>query len=303
MKSRYFATLLVTLLLTACGVEPSPEVDDSISGRTKPLVIASNFPLYYFAREIAGESIEVVFPSMAGDPANWKPGSEDINQMQSADLVILNGAAYESWLNWISLPGDVLLDTTAGIHDRLIPLTEETLHQHGPQGEHSHQGMAFTIWLDPMLAMEQARAIEQAVSKLAPQNQEAHRARLAGLEERLAALDQALQRTFDDFKDQPIIFSHPVYQYLQARYGLNGISMHWEPGEDPGMKAWIDFREILRRHPAKLMIWEGQPGQVTADQLEQSGVRPIVFDTASNLPRDSDYFDLMYSNIKRLGPD
>jgi len=41
---------------------------------------------------------------MEGDPVNWKPGSEAIARMQSADLVILNGAGYETWLGWVSLP-------------------------------------------------------------------------------------------------------------------------------------------------------------------------------------------------------
>ena len=208
---------------------------------------------------------------MEGDPANWKPGAEAIARMQSADLVILNGAAYESWLGWVSLPNEILLDTSEGIRDRLIPMENETVHQHGPQGEHSHQGLAFTIWLDPALAMEQARAIERAISELVPENRQAHQAGLASLEARLSALDEALRLAFETLGDQEVIFSHPVYQYLAARYGLNGVSMHWEPGEDPGIKAWIDFREILRRHPALWMIWEDEPGDKTASQLEAIG--------------------------------
>jgi zinc transport system substrate-binding protein len=303
MNLRFPVVFLLVVLLTACDVTPSPE--DPVSGlnRDKVLVIASNYPLYYFAHRIAGDSAEVVFPSMQGDPANWKPGSDSIAQMQSADLVILNGAAYESWLNWISLPPDVLLDTSAGFRERLLPLEQETIHQHGPQGEHSHSGLAFTVWLDPILAMQQARSIEVAISQLVPQNQDAHRARLAELEADLATLDEALQSAFGAIEDKSIVFSHPVYQYLAARYELDGISMHWEPDEDPGIKAWIDFQEALRRHPAILMIWEEQPGQQTVSQLEQLGIRPIVFHTASNLPEESDYFDVMYANIERLGSD
>jgi len=300
MNLRYFPALLFLLSLAACGGESTPESAAVEADKTRPLIIASNFPLYFFAREIAGDSAEVIFPSMEGDPVNWKPGSESIALMQSADLVVLNGAGYETWLDWVSLPDGILLDTSAGIEDRLIPLQDETIHQHGPQGEHSHQGFAFTIWLDPTLAMEQASAIEQAISEMVPQNQAAHQARLASLQSRLAGLDDELRITFETFGDQAILFSHPVYQYLAARYSLNGVSVHWEPGEDPGIKAWIDFRNVLRSHPAELMIWEDEPGDVTTDQLEQIGIQPIPFHTASNPPEGSDYFEVMDANVDRL---
>ena len=300
MNLRYFLTLLFLLLLAACGGESTPESAVIAADKTRPLIVASNFPLYFFAHEIAGDSAEVIFPSMEGDPVNWKPGSEDIARMQSADLVVLNGAGYETWLDWVSLPDEILLDTSAGFRDRLIPLEEETVHQHGPEGAHSHQGLAFTIWLDPTLAMEQASVIEQAISELIPENQQLYRERLGSLHVRLAALDDGLRIAFETFGEQTIIFSHPVYQYLAARYGLTGISVHWEPGEDPGIKAWIDFQKLLRSHPAELMIWEDEPRDVTADRLEQVGIKPIPFHTASNLPEGSDYFDVMKANVDRL---
>jgi zinc transport system substrate-binding protein len=300
MNFRNFAAILFTLMLAACGGEQAPGTAVTDEEKARPLVIVSNYPLYFFAREIAGDSADVVFPSMEGDPANWKPDSSAIEQMQSADLVILNGAAYESWLDWVSLPDDILLDTSARISDRLIPLDDEAIHQHGPEGEHSHYGVAFTLWLDPVLAMEQASAIEQGISQLVPGNQEAHRARLASLQARLAALDETLRQAFAAIGEQALVFSHPVYQYLASRYALNAVSVHWEPGEDPGIKAWIDLQEILRQHPAKLMIWEDEPGEVTAGKLEQLGLQPIVFHTASNQPNGNDYFDMMNANVNRL---
>jgi len=300
MNLRYFPALLFLLLLAACGGESTPESAVVAVDKVRPLIIASNFPLYFFAREIAGDSAEVIFLSMEGDPVNWKPGSEAIARMQSSDLLILNGAGYETWLGWVSLPDEILLDTSAGFRDRLLPQEEETVHQHGPEGAHSHQGLAFTIWLDPTLAMEQASVIEQAISEMVPRNQAAHQARLASLHASLAGLDEELRIAFETFGDQAILFSHPVYQYLAARYGLNGVSVHWEPGEDPGIKAWIDFQDVLRSHPAKLMIWEDEPGDVTADQLEQLGIKPVPFHTASNPPEGSDYFEVMNANLDRL---
>ena len=48
------------------------------------------------------------------------------------------------------------------------------------------------------------------------------------------------------------------------------------------------------------MIWEDEPGDVTADQLEQLGIKPVPFHTASNPPEGSDYFEVMNANLDRL---
>jgi hypothetical protein len=76
--------------------------------------------------------------------------------------------------------------------------------------------------------------------------------------------------------------------------------MHWEPQEDPATSAWLELREVLRRHPAKLMIWENQPLAATSEALLQLGVATVVFHTASGVPDDGDYFDLMEANIDSL---
>ena len=292
--------LLIFLALAACGEKPAPDDRTIDSEPGRPLIIASNYPLYFFASEIAGDSAAIKLPDMAGDPTNWKPGSAEISLMQSADLIILNGAGYEPWLSWVTLPEGRLVDSSAGFRDELLPLREEAVHQHGPQGEHSHQGVAFTTWLDPTLAAKQASAIEQAISRLVPENAGLHRDRLAALRARLESLDQSFRETFDSLANQPILYSHPVYQYLESRYGLNGVSVHWEPGEAPGTRAMLDLREILRSHPARLMLWEEEPLETTSEELHRFDVQSLPFRTAANRPDDGDFFDVMEVNIARL---
>jgi zinc transport system substrate-binding protein len=293
------ALVLLLVFLSACDeqITGGSEADD---GAGKPLVLATNYPLYFFASEIAGDAVDVRMPDIDGDPAMWVPGPSDFSQLQAADLIILNGAGYESWLAFTSLPSGLLLDTTADIQDRLLPIENASLHQHGPEGEHSHQGTAFTTWLDPHFALEQARVIARGLTALVPEQAGVFKARLALLEERLDDLDRSLDKAFSELKDQPLVFSHPVYQYLQQRYGLNGLSVHWEPDKDPGVKDWVDFQNMLREHPAKLMIWEGQPLPVIIERLQNQGIQSVVFDPTANQPASSDYFAVMSANLNRI---
>ncbi len=290
--------LAIVALLMACSEKESTG-PDSIS-RNKPVVITSNYPLYFFTREIAGESIDVRFPAIEGDPAMWAPTGADVADLQDADLLILNGADYESWLAFTTLPGGHSLDTTAKVQEMLLPIENETVHQHGPAGEHSHQGTAFTTWLDPQLAIVQARAIVQGLSLLEPEQSGLFETNFEKLEQELTQLDQSLATAFAELGEQAVIFSHPVYRYLQRRYGINGRSTHWEPDTDPGTKEWIDFGNLLRQHPAKLMIWEDMPLDPVREKLLQMGIRVVVFSPAGNVPAEGDYFTVMEQNLLGL---
>ena len=290
--------IVIAVLLTAC-TEKQPDAHDTVSANQKPLAVATNYPLYYFAREIAGDAIEVQMPVIEGDPAMWSPGGDDVSRLQAADLLIFNGAGYESWLDFTTLPANKILDTTTNRQD-LLPIEETTVHQHGPQGEHSHQGTAFTTWLDPKLAIEQARAIMHGLTQLRPESAGLFAVNFEKLEDRLEQLDQSLARVFIDLGDQPVIFSHPVYQYLQQRYGINGRSVHWEPDVEPGTRDWIDFGNLLREPPAKLVIWEAMPLNSTHDRLIEMGVQSVVFDPGANPVEPADYVELMAKNTGRI---
>jgi len=292
-------SIALSVLLMACS-------DKDVNGRlatttrSKPVVVTSNYPLYFFAGEIAGGAVEVRLPSIEGDPAMWAPSGDEASKLQDAELLILNGAGYESWLAFTTLPGGHILDTTANLQSMLLPVEKNTVHQHGPEGEHSHQGTAFTTWLDPKLAIEQAREVTQGLSSLEPNQAKSFSANLRKLEQQLGELDQSLAQAFAALGEQPIIFSHPVYQYLQGRYGINGRSVHWEPDVEPGTRDWIELGNLLREFPATLMIWEGQPLPSVLERLREQGIRSIVFQPGGNRPLTGDYFTVMNVNLARL---
>jgi zinc transport system substrate-binding protein len=300
------STLVSTILLSAaCSNEERQTATENASAE-KPLgalVVASNYPLYFFASRIA-EGIdgrpEIVFPDVVGDPALWTPSAEQIQLLQAADLVLLNGAGAESWLNLMTLDQRRLRDTTAAIASELIPLNDSIQHQHGPEGEHSHQGTAFTTWLDPTLAIAQAQSITSALIELSPLRAEQYQGNMAQLEQELGDLDAQLKEVFARFDGRPVLFSHPVYQYLQRRYALDGQSMHWEPDEEPSTSDWIELQQILAKHPATIMIWEDEPLATTAQRLSTANIKSVGFHTIANRPTEGDYFSAMQANARQI---
>jgi len=300
---RAFGSVVATVGVLACGgpAEKAPPSTPPAGGGALLSVYVVNYPLAYLAGRIGGGDAAVTFPAPRGvDPAYWSPDPETVAAYQGADLILLNGASYARWVGQASLPGEKVVDTGAAYADRLIQLEEVVTHAHGPEGEHAHVGTAFTTWLDPALAREQARAIAAAFEKARPAKAEAFRERLALLEADLEALDTRLQAAAAALGDRPVLFSHPVYQYFQARYGLNGRSVHWEPDAEPSARDWTALEKTLKEHPARWMIWEAEPLPAVAARLRALGVESVVFDPCARTPEQGDFLTVMRSNAERI---
>jgi zinc transport system substrate-binding protein len=260
-------------------------------------VLTVNYPLQYFAEHVGGEFVQALYPGPADtDPAYWKPNVETVIEYQQADLILLNGAGYAGWTKQVSLPLSKQADTSTAFTGMLLPITNKAAHAHGPTGEHVHDDLAFTVWLDPELAKLQATAIHDALAPLLPEQKTILGANLIALADALWQLDEELDRTFKFRSRQQIIYSHPVYQYLDRRYELNGISVHWEPDEMPSDKEFAK----LKKMSGALMIWEADPLPETEAKLAAMGINIVVFDPSATKPASGDYLDIMRANLQRL---
>jgi len=269
-------------------------------GGGKPAVFVVNYPLEFFASRIGGDLVDVEFPVPADvDPAFWRPADADVARIQQADLILLNGAGYAKWTQQVSLPESRLVDTSQSFADQLIRVEDGVVHSHGPGGPHSHEGVAFTTWLDPRLAISQATAVHAAFVRLLPDNQAALDANFQRLKQELEQLDRQLGEVAPRYQGEPLLASHPVYQYLARRCGWNLRSVHWEPDEVPDAGQWETLAKLRETHPSKWMLWEAPPRRETADKLAAAGVTSIVFETCGNRPA-RDYLQAMRENIHRL---
>ena len=116
----------------------------------------------------------------------------------------------------------------------------------------------------------------------------------------LHGLSSSIEKALAGLSDTPIVFSHPVYQYLQRRFSLNGRSVHWEPDEMPQDAMWTELDEILVDHPARFMIWEGQPLEESVERLEALGLGSVVLSPCGDVPLSGDYMSTMRANIAAL---
>jgi zinc transport system substrate-binding protein len=303
------AVLVAVALLAAlgCGGDRSaaPASGERAGGAAatrQPLdVLVDSYPLLYFAQRIGGGHATVSFPAPPGvDPAFWNPDAATVARYQKADLIVIDGAGYAHWITTATLPDSRVVDTSAAFTDRLLVVQGAVTHSHGGQGEHSHAGTATCWWLDPTLAIEQANAIAAAFARERPEGKPAFDAGLAALRRDLETLDARLAAVASRIGTTPLLFSHPVYDYLIRRYSFNARTLHWEPNESPDPAGWAQLEEKLAGHPAHLLIWEAAPTADTATELERRGIESVVFAPLAETPSRGDYLSAMNENAARL---
>jgi zinc transport system substrate-binding protein len=286
--------------LAACGQGTSPGGDVAVA-TGKPRVYTVNYPLAWATEQLAGEFAEVHFPAPAGiDPAFWEPDRETIAAFQQADLILLNGANYAKWISKVSLPRNRMIDTSVGFADQYIAVDSGPVHTHGPEGGHSHGELAFTTWLDLSLYAMQVEAIAGALIALLPDEEAAITQRQLSLVSELVALDSKLIESGQRADGAPVLYSHPVYQYFDRRYGLNGLALHWEPDQVPTAKDWAELDAALERHDAKLMVWEDKPTEETRSGLSQRNIRLVVFRPMGNRSEGGNFGAGMLRNVAAL---
>ena len=103
-------------------------------------------------------------------------------------------------------------------------------------------------------------------------------------------VDRRIEEIVNRKRVQPLLAPHPVYDYFARRYGLNIRSVLWEPEIVPNARQWAELENIIKEHPAKWMIWEGDPHPDLIARLESLGCgwpsRPgLIFNRRSNRPR------------------
>jgi len=287
---------LLGLLLISCGSRKEEEAKEKPG---LPLVSAVNYPLSYFAERIGGDLIQVSFPVPSDvDPAYWVPDDDALSIYQSSDLILANGAEYAKWMHQVSLPASRIINTSAKAKDNYIEVIQGASHSHGPEGEHVHTGFASTTWLDFRIALIQAEAIKEVLLGILPDGHESIEKNYQTLEQELSELHTSMTELSGKLGHETILGSHPVYQYLSAAYGLHMHSLHFEPVEMPSEAQWKELDAMLATHPARIMLWEGEPLPEVKTILLEKGITSLVFNPCASRPSKGDFMEVMNNNME-----
>lgn len=287
-----------------------PFQDESQAARA--VVATSFYPTTFLVERLGGEHFDVrcLLPSEE-DPVHWKPATDVLRQFRAADLIVLQGGGLDAWARIASLPRSRVLETSRGFREQLLEYSREQTHSHGREGEHSHRGTDPHVWLDPHLFQLQADAIAKALAKLSPRHAEQVELQLEKLKLEIENWDRSLKAIAPLLDDEPLVASHPAYDYLAKRYGWKVSNFDLDPEQMPVEADFDRMRQLVSEGGAQLILWESSPSAEVEKAIKDStGLTSLVFSPCEHRPsapkegreakRPLDYLDVMKRNIATL---
>ncbi len=258
-----------------------------------------SFPAHWLVTQVGGDlvSAQCILP-VGEDAADWQPDTVLIASLPDADLIVANGAGFESWVDRATLPEDKLVNTSKGLdllHEEVVT------HSHGADGGHSHGGVDPHTWSSPSLYAKQARNVQAALSDALPDQEEAFQANTDTLVERLAELSGAYADVVAHAADRHVAANHPAYDYLARELRLDIHSFGFDPVAVPDEAQLAAFSAWSGDTPAAILLWETEPsGEAVAAFPE--GVRHVVLDPLEQPGEDGtyDYLGQAKANVKAL---
>ena len=266
--------------------------------------------IYSLTVSLAGDTVRVenLLPS-GTSPHQFSLSPSQGRLLQDADLLIMNGAGLEPWIDDIlaSVDAKAMEVVIASEGIRLLPPPNYKAQVDGEQtdttaaGEDSdHEGMDPHVWLDARNAITMTENIQRALQALDPDHTATYTERGQAFRERLAALHSDIADRTAGLPHRDFIAFHSAFTYYAEAYGLRQVAIIEEsPGRSPSPRYLARLVDLIRDSGVRAVFTEPQFSPRSAEALAaETGV-----DTHEVDPEGSDLSPSMYENLMRKNTD
>lgn len=311
---KFFALILICTLclaLCACGQQAlAPETDGGVN------IVATVFPAYDFARQIAGDDGNVTLLIPPGSEAHsYEPTPQDIIRIQNCDLLVCNGGESEAWLDEIlggmgkEIPTVVMLDCVDALTEEVKDGMQVHEHHDHDHDEHEDEEYDEHVWTSPVNAQLICRAISAALCDADPAHASDYTAHCVDYCAELQELDADFRGVIANAKRHTLIFADrfPV-RYFVEEYGLDYFAAFPGCADDaePSARTVAFLIDRVREEQAPAVLYIEFSNQKMADIVcEDTGCEKLLFNSCHNVTADQlrggvTYLELMRGNLETV---
>ena len=269
LSSRTSFGLALALCAALAGCSGAPDAEERLQ------VAVTIVPQAWLVEQLGGDRVSVTTLVTAGEsPATYQPSDAQVSRLIRSAVFFRIGVAceYSPWFEAIERLGRVeIIDLRQGVGEVRDP----------------------HIWLSPMRLKRQARTVAETLERLDPVSRDHYRRRLAGLEERLDALDAELHQRLAPFAGRAFLVFHPSWFYFAEDYGLRQLALEIE-GKVPSDAEITRLQRAAREEDLSVVFFQpqitGRAVQAVAATISgrTEMLDPLAADVAANLRRVAD---------------
>ena len=223
-------------------------------------VVASVFPLFDFAREVAGPDADVRMLLPAGvEPHSWEPRPSDIVAVSNADVFLYVSEAMEPWANnlvkAVKRKDITFVDVISGLG---FPQNDEHKGSSNvSKGKNSNESDPH-FWLDLSLSAQAVEMIGRFLSQKDPENQDAFTARASAYAHRLKKLDRVFVDGLQHCRTRRFVTGgHSAFGHLARRYDLIQIPLYGlSPDSEPTPAYLASVVKTMRKNNLQVVFFE-----------------------------------------------
>jgi zinc transport system substrate-binding protein len=246
-----------------------------------PKVAVSIAPQKYFVKQIMGEDAEItILVPNGSSPATYAPKPSQLKALSQVSLYFTIGVAFEKhWLRrFKSINHQMrLIDTTKGIQKITMQHHADATHAH-----HTERGLDPHVWLSPLLVIQQAKNIKEALIALDKPNQEKYEKNFLTFKERLKSLHEEIDKALKPLKKRDFIVFHPSFGYFAKEFSLKQVAIERE-GKEPSLRYLKRVIDYAKSHHIKAIFVAPQFSQKAARQIaKQVEAKLITIDPLSS---------------------
>lgn len=295
---RLISLLLVfsVLLLVGCTKQSVPVEDGSLK------ITCTTYPVFLLCSKVV-EGITDVDVSLLIDQDlscvhDYSLSVNDMKKLDNCDIVLLNGAGFEFFLNDVDLSAKAVYDCSAGIELLCIDG-----HSHEHDHDHEHSEYDPHIWLDPENAAMMAVNIAEALSSHL--SGEVLMANAESYGDTLMTLKAELNGKLENLSCRELITFHDGFAYFAEAFGLNALkSIEEESGSEASAAEMAEIISLIHEYNVPAVFTEVNGATATAEAIaRETGVVVASLnmmmsagDTASADP----YCDIITANVESI---
>lgn len=305
MKKTFFSLLMTALLLlTSCGRPASQGPEDTLT------IVTTTYPVYLAVCSVTdgveGIAVERLDTGSTSCLHDYNLTVNDMKKLERADVIALNGAGLEEFLEDALATSDALtIDCSHGVE-----LLENESHHHD-EHDHSHDGHDHGhfdphYWMDPQNVKVMAENIADGLTELDGTNQQRYQTNLLNTLVLLEAWDSNLQDAFrgewaDPIEIPGLITFHDGFRYFCHAYDLPLLeSIEEEAGSEASAKEIVEITALVKEHHIPVIFTEVNGSDATAKAItRETGCTVAQLSMVMDGPDGelSHYLDAMLKNM------